>query len=97
MGCNNKTLPSCVSSIVAYALHADFGGLNCLQAVNMNVVQALKGEFGGEALLQFVSADFAGLCEDVYASLNISQLIFTNVWDFFSAILPLVFPHENHY
>jgi hypothetical protein len=91
----NKVLPSGVSPNVAYALHEDYGGVNCLQTVDLDVVRALKDSLGGEDLSRFVSKEFAAHCEDVFHSLHFSELTLENVWSVFSSMLPLVYLPED--
>ncbi|KAF8580104.1 hypothetical protein K439DRAFT_1648289 [Ramaria rubella] len=45
--------------------------INCIQAVDIDVVRQLREDLDGKSLVQFVSEDFAALCEEIYASLNI--------------------------
>ncbi|KAF9461875.1 hypothetical protein BDZ94DRAFT_791699 [Collybia nuda] len=83
-----KQIPSGVSPDVAFALFEDYGGEDCLQPVDINVVQSLMEEIGGEDLIRFVSVEYADRAQNVYDTLGIQKLSFQNVWDVFSAMLP---------
>jgi hypothetical protein len=62
-----------------------------LLPVDVEVVQVMKEEMGGDDLLEFVSAEFSVKAQVVYDTLNISQLTFQNVWTVFTVMYPLVF------
>ena len=59
--------------------------------VDVNIIREIKEAMGGDAILEFVSADFAELAQAAYDSLQIVKLTFENVWDVFTAMLLLVF------
>ncbi|KIK79428.1 hypothetical protein PAXRUDRAFT_161324, partial [Paxillus rubicundulus Ve08.2h10] len=85
-----KKLPSGVSSNVAFALHNQYGGEDCLQKVDRAVVKQLMEEIGGEDLICFVDIAYAAHAQTVYDSLNFTSLTLQNVWAVFSAMLPLM-------
>lgn len=45
-------------------------------------------EIGGEALIQFVSPEYAAQAQAVYNDLHISSLTYENVWFIFQSMLP---------
>lgn len=83
-----KQLPSVVSPNVAYTLYQEYDAENCLQHVDVDVVQKLMDDMGGEELIRFVSVEYAARAQGVFDSLNVSKLTFENVWEVFSAMLP---------
>jgi len=85
-----KKMPSGTSPAIAYQLHEEFGGENCLQAVDVTVVQELMKDLGGEELIQFVPPEYAARARVVFASLEIGKLSFSNIWEVFRAMLPLM-------
>lgn len=85
---NNKFLPSGVSPNVAFSLHHKYGAENYLQPVDVAVVQSLMEKIGGEALIQFVSIEYAVQAQSVYDNLHIGSLTFDNVWYIFQSMLP---------
>ncbi|KAF8493812.1 hypothetical protein JB92DRAFT_2749807 [Gautieria morchelliformis] len=86
----NKTLPSGVSPNVAYTTYLEYGAVNCIQQVDMDVVHALKEETGGEELVCFISCQYKTHSKAVYEMLGVHKLTLQNVWDVFSHMLPLV-------
>ncbi|KAG1876215.1 hypothetical protein F4604DRAFT_1581135 [Suillus subluteus] len=85
-----KKLPSGVSPNVAFALHAKYQAENCLQVVDCEVVKQLMENIGGEDLIHFVSVEYENHAETVFAHLGFKELSFHNVWNIFSAMLPLI-------
>ncbi|KIJ05969.1 hypothetical protein PAXINDRAFT_20810 [Paxillus involutus ATCC 200175] len=85
-----KKLPSGVSPNVAFALHDQYGGENCLQKVDRAVVKHLMEDIGGEDLIRFLDIGYAAHAQTVYDSLNFTSLTLQNVWAVFSAMLPLM-------
>ena len=47
---------------------------------------------GGDALLEFTSAEFSARAQAAYDTLDITNLTIENVWNVFQAVYPLVFP-----
>lgn len=86
----NKKLPSGVSPNVCYSLVEEYGGENCLQLVDTNVVRELMEVLGGEELLRWPGVDDAYIvrAKAVFAELGVGKLSFDNVWDVFEAMLP---------
>lgn len=87
---NVKVLPSGVSPNVAFALFHKYGGENCLQQVDPAIVQNLMEEIGGEALIQFVTPEYAAKAQAAYDTLHITSLTLENIWSVFSSLLPLM-------
>ncbi|KIK73679.1 hypothetical protein PAXRUDRAFT_177767, partial [Paxillus rubicundulus Ve08.2h10] len=85
-----KKLPSGVSPNVAFALHNQYGGEDCLQKVDRVVVKQLMEEIGGEDLIRFFDIAYAAHAQIVYDSLNFTSLTLQNVWAVFFAMLPLM-------
>ena len=70
------------------ALCASYGGENCLQDVDVNVVRVLAEEIGGADLVRFVSVEYAAHAEGVLARLGIATVTLENIWTVFTAMLP---------
>ncbi|KZT13141.1 uncharacterized protein LAESUDRAFT_690342 [Laetiporus sulphureus 93-53] len=85
-----KPGPSGMSRNEAFSLHEEWGGKNCLVKVDVAVVAEIKATMGGDQILDFVSAEYAHIAQVAYDTLGIVELTFENVWDTFSALLPLV-------
>lgn len=85
-----KQLPSGVSPNVAYTLYQEYDAENCLQPVDVDIVQKLMDDIGGEELIRFVSVEYAVRAQGVFDSLNVPKLAFENVWEVFSAMLPFL-------
>lgn len=85
-----KPGPSGMSRDYAFSVPESWGGRNCLLQVDVAVVRQMKEALGGEALLEFVSPEFAARACSVYESLKISELRFENAWDVFAAMRPLM-------
>lgn len=91
-----KAGPSGCSRNTAFALHENYGLVDCLLKIpDMSLIHKLKEEMGGDALLDFVSPEFGARAESAYEALAISELAFENVWSVFRELLPLVFPPDN--
>lgn len=92
---NTKPGPSGMSRNEAYSLPHTWGGRQCLLDVDLDVVREIKDFISnGEDLFRFplVTAEFERAAEDVYQTLHIQDLSLSNVWNVFSAMLPLLFP-----
>lgn len=76
----------------AFSLPESWGGRNCLLPVDINVIREMKEALGGDAILEFVPADFAQRAQDAYDTLNIADLTLENVWYVFRDLLPNLFP-----
>jgi hypothetical protein len=76
----------------AFSLPESWGGRNCLLPVNVDVIREIKAAMGGDAILNFVSDEFAARAQVAYDSLHISELTLANIWQVFTAMLPLVYP-----
>lgn len=88
---NNKPGPSGMSRNDAFSLPETWGGRNCLLPVDVDVIREIKEAMGGDALLEFVSAEFSERAQAAYDSLAITELTFENVWNVFEAMLPLLY------
>ena len=89
-----KPGPSGMSRDTAFSLPELWGGRNCLLPVDVAVVEQMKADMGGDALIAFSTPEFTAWAEEVYDSLGIQELTKDNVWDIFTAMLPLVFPNR---
>ena len=88
----NKPGPSGMSRNHAFALPEEWGGRDCLLKIeDLGAVAELKENLGGEALLAFLTMKFAVHAQNAYNSLGITNLTFENVWNIFTAMLPLAF------
>ena len=85
---HKKQLPSGVSPNVAFALYQEYDAENCLQHVDVEVVQKMMDDIGGEELICFVSVEYAARAQAIFDSLNVPKLAFENVWEVYSAMLP---------
>ena len=89
---NNKPGPSGMSRNHAFALPEQWGGKDCLLKIeDLSVITELKESLGGEALLAFSTTEFMVCAQNAYDSLDITELTFENVWNVFTAMLPLAF------
>ena len=86
----SKSNPSGVSPNVAYELFEEFGGEDCLQPVDSNIIRALMEDLGGENLILFVSRDYAAKAQGICNTLGVRNLNLQNAWHVFSAMLPLM-------
>ncbi len=87
----NKAGPSGCSRNDAFSLHEKYGLANCLMEVDVEVIREMKQQLGGDAILSFVSMEFATRADIVYTSLNIQALSMDNVWEVFQLMLPQLF------
>lgn len=83
-----KFLPSGVSPHIAYTLYEDHNGVNCLQQVDMNVVDKLMQDLGGADAARFVSAEYEERARQIFTTLGIGELTIRNVWRAFVTMLP---------
>ena len=83
--CNKKN-PSGVAPNVAIALPHKYNGVNCLQSVDVSLVQKLKEELGGEDIIRFTTVEYAAHAQVVFDSLN-TELTLQNVWVVFHAMM----------
>ena len=58
---------------------------------DLGAIAELKENLGGEALLAFLTMEFAVCAQNAYNSLGITNLTFENVWNVFTVMLPLAF------
>lgn len=87
-----KPGPSGMSRNEAFSMPESWGGVNQLLPVDVEVIREIKRKMGGDALLAFVSDEFAARAQAAYDTLNIGKLTIENIWDVFTALFPLVFP-----
>jgi hypothetical protein len=90
----SKSNPSGVSPNVAYELFEKYGGEDCLQQVDSEVIRALMEDLGGEDLILFVSRDYATRARAICNTLGLHDLNLQNAWHIFSAMLPLMQANE---
>jgi hypothetical protein len=90
----SKHGPSGISRNEAFSLRSSWGGRNCLLPVDVKVIREIKETMGGDALLEFTTAEFSERAQAAYDTLNISQLNAENIWYIFRALYPLVFPNN---
>lgn len=69
------------------ALYHEYGGENCLQPVNVNVINQLMEAIGDDTL-QFVTLEYAQRAHNVFRALDVKELSFLNVWVVFQKMLP---------
>jgi hypothetical protein len=86
----DKLLPSGVSPNITMSLHEDYNAKNCLQLVDRDVIKNLMEEIGGEDLIRFVDSEYSAAACLIFDNLGFTVLTFENVWQVFSAMLPLV-------
>ncbi|KAF7986909.1 hypothetical protein HWV62_12687 [Athelia sp. TMB] len=86
-----KPGPSGMSRNEAFSIPSNWGGRNCLLPVDVKVIQEIKAAMGGDALLDFVTPEFATRCEEAYNSLGMSRLTLENIWHVFTALYPLIY------
>ncbi|TDL13749.1 hypothetical protein BD410DRAFT_817268 [Rickenella mellea] len=89
-----KPGPSGMSRNEAFSLPENWGGRDCLLPVDTEVIRAIKEHMGGDALLEFTSAEFSARAQEVYDSLKIVNLSLENVWGVFTAMYPLLYGAE---
>ena len=83
-----KKLPSGVSPNISYALPERYGGHDCLQPVDRDVVRKLMEDIGGEDLIRFVDEHYALRAQRVFDSLHIESVTLANVWEVFQKMIP---------
>ncbi|KIJ52906.1 hypothetical protein M422DRAFT_242852 [Sphaerobolus stellatus SS14] len=94
---HQKFNPSGVAPNVVFALYEKHGGINCLRELTEEarvLISDLKKKLGAEELLQFTPPAFAERCKQALTSLNLQELSFTNVWEVFRDMFPLIFEEE---
>ncbi|KAJ7779987.1 hypothetical protein B0H16DRAFT_1830576 [Mycena metata] len=89
---SDKPGPSAMSRNTAYSLPETWGGRQCLQPVDMDVIRQMKEDMGGDALIAFSTPQFSARAQLGYDALGIQKLEQGNIWDVFRAMLPLAFP-----
>ena len=72
------------------SLHQDYNAENCLQLVDRDVVKNLMEEIGGEDLIRFIDLEYSNTAQLIFNNLGYTVLTFENVWQVFSAMLPLM-------
>ncbi|KAJ7693954.1 hypothetical protein B0H17DRAFT_1199629 [Mycena rosella] len=66
-----------------------WGGINCLQKVDLDIIHQMKAEMGRDELIVFTSVQFAEHAQHVFDLLGPITLTQANIWDVFAAMLPL--------
>jgi hypothetical protein len=75
-----KAGPSGCSQNDAFSLYQKHGLSDCLLPIdNMDLIGELKIGMGGDAILEFVSAEFSERAESAYTTLEIEKLTMENV------------------
>jgi len=89
----NKAGPSGDSRNNMFLMPEKWGGRDCLEKIapeDMKIIQKLKNDIGGEALLHFVTPEYAARAEVVYQSLNIQEITLENIWFVFEDMLAIM-------
>jgi hypothetical protein len=60
---------------------------NCLQSVDVSVVDQLMDAISSETL-QFVIPEYVEYAQSVHETLGVHNVTFQNIWQVFSAMLP---------
>ena len=66
--------PFSVSPNVCFSLCTKYGGKNCLQEVDIDMVHGLMEDLWGEELIEFVTLAYAHSAEKVYSTLHVTKL-----------------------
>jgi len=82
----SKPGPSGMLRNQAYSLPGKWGGRDCLIPINVQVIWELKQTLGGDAILEFTSAEFSEKAKDAYDNLGLNELTFMNVWFVFDTM-----------
>lgn len=80
----------------AFTMLESWGGVDCLQKVDVNIIRKMKEEMGGDELIAFTTPEFSERAQQAFDSLGPLALTQTNVWDVFREMLPLVFPERAY-
>ncbi|KAJ7200544.1 hypothetical protein GGX14DRAFT_372082 [Mycena pura] len=94
---SDKPGPSGMSRNEAFSLYEDWGGKNCLLPIPVDIVQQMKADLGGDALLNFTSTEFAERAQVVLDSLGPVAMTLENGWMIFRVMLPPVFPERDDF
>ena len=88
----NKLLPSGQSPNVVMALYKQYGGTNCLQPVDIHLVDELMQGLGGEDLIRFVPLEFEQRATRALHSIGMTlqDLSLENVWDVYTDVHDLL-------
>jgi hypothetical protein len=87
----DKILPSGVTPNLAYLFPEKFGGRDCLQNVDVQIVEEMLEDMRAEkeALSDWgVPVEFSTRAQAVYKSLNSPEITLDNIWIIFAAMLP---------
>lgn len=88
-----KLLPSGVSPNTAYTFPEKFNGVDCLQHIDVELVDNILREFeeGRKAVEDWgVPVEFATRAQEGYIRLRSPEISLTNIWLIFSALIPYV-------
>ena len=86
-----KALPSGVSPNAAYGFPERYGGTNCLQTVDMRIVDKILADLWAakdKATDWGVPKEFAARAAAVYKRIRVRELNMQTVWLVFQAMLP---------
>ena len=82
-----------MSRRTAFTLPERWGGEDVklpLRADQLAIVKEIMAAMGGPELLEFNPPEYRARAEAVFASCGVQNLTWTNVWDVFQAMLPLM-------
>ena len=60
-----------------------YNAIDCLQQVDVDVIQEIMDAIGGEDLIRFVSTDYAARAQQVFDLLRLPPVTLHNVWEVF--------------
>ena len=86
----DKILPSGVTPNYAYTCPERFGGHDCLQPVDVHIIDEILSDMCSEVSMLMdwgVPADFAARAKEVFAGLGVKEIKMDNVWLIFGAML----------
>lgn len=86
-----KAGPSGISRNEAFSCFMEWGGVDLLQPVDVNVIRDIKSHMNPNGdLLSFVPAAFSARAQVAYDSLNVLNLSPDNIWHVCQAMHPLL-------
>jgi len=87
---SSKNASTAMLSLSTEANLTQYGGEDCPQQVDSEVIRALMEDLSGEDLILFVSHDYAMRARAICNTLGLHDLNLQNAWHIFSAMLPLM-------
>lgn len=82
---------------IAYELYENWGGKDCKLDVPVDVAEKMKADLGGDALLEFTTAEFSQRAQAVLDTLQPVGMTLENGWKLFRVMLPRVFPEREDF